>query len=77
MLVQPSFSVLVAAEDEAVCAPLLTYLNAMPHVHLTVMPKVPRDLGDVDAVVTAAGTGCMAAIEAERRGPKGCGWLMR
>ena len=54
MLVQPYFSVLLVAEDEAACAPLLTYLIAMPHVRLTVLPKLPQDLRGVDAVVTTA-----------------------
>ena len=54
MLGQPYFSVLLVAEDVAACAPLLTYLNAMPHVRLTVLPKLPQDLRDVDAVVTTA-----------------------
>jgi predicted dehydrogenase len=52
MFVQPSLTLLVAAGESDNAAPLLAYLNGLPHVHVTVLPQVPQAIENTDVVVT-------------------------
>jgi hypothetical protein len=54
MIFNPPISILVIKEAEDVAlASFYSYLSSIPHIRLSEMPQLPRDLGAFDVVVTA------------------------
>ena len=78
MFNHPSLDVLIVSEDDgAACAPLLTYLQTMAHVHVSIRADVPRDLANTDVLVTVG----KAVSQAEQKFLQnyvqaGGGWLL-
>ena len=53
MIFNPSISILVIKEAEDVAlASFYSYLSSIPHIRLSEMPQLPRDLSAFDVVVT-------------------------
>jgi predicted dehydrogenase len=76
MIIHPSLSVLcVDDQDGSDLKPLLSYLQAIPHVQLAAKRRLPTDLTPYDVVVSSIGQAEGEHHRLERFARAGGGWL--